>query len=143
MPVNAQEFVRKWSANLRGSRKAIEAGVQGVQVSPTEKAAQKVDKYVAGVQKAAETGKYQAGLRAVTLESWKQSMLTKGIQRLDSGVTAAEGKVANFAAQFLPFVETVSQQIQAMPDTTESDRDQRMLENVRRLRQFKYQRSGR
>lgn len=133
----AQEAARRWAANLKNAKKSIEAGVMAVSVSPTELAAQKVDKYAAGVQAAVDSGRYQQGLRNVTLAQWQQAFLTKGIQRLDSGVSAAEPKMQSFLTEFLPFASSVSQAVRAMPDTTESERDQRMLEAVRMMRGFK------
>lgn len=131
------EAAAKWSRNLKAAKPSIIAGVNAVTSSPMEKAAQKADQYVAGVQAAAESGKWQAGLRSRSLGDWKTSMTGKGMQRLESGVQAAEPKVLAFQSEFLPFVAQVQQAVNAMPDNTESDRDQKMLENARRLRQFK------
>lgn len=135
------EAAAKWSRNLKAAKPSIVAGVNAVTSSPMEKAAQKQDQYVAGVQAAAESGKWAAGLRSKTLGDWKQAVLGKGMQRLESGVTAAEPKMLQFQSEFLPFVAQVQQAVNSMPDNSESDRDNKMLENARRLRQFK--RTGR
>lgn len=131
------EVVKKWSRNLQNSKESIKAGVQAVQVSPTAKAAMKADKYVAGVERAVESGKYQKALQEVTLGDWQQAMIGKGLDRIAQGVKSAEPAYAQFMSQWLPFVEGVSAAIDQMPNDTEDQRDQRMLENVRRLRQFR------
>lgn len=130
------EVVKKWAQNLGNAKQAIEAGVRSVTVAPTAVAAQKVDKYVAGVQRAAESGKYQRALQGVSLMQWQNSMINKGLQRLQNGVKEGEPKMQAFMTEFLPFVQRVSQTVRAMPDETENDREQRMLANVRELRKF-------
>lgn len=131
-----QDAVKKWSQNLSNARPAIEAGVRAVTVAPTQSAANKVDKYQAGVQRAVESGKYQRGLQAVTLQQWQQAMINKGVSRLQNGVKEGESKVLAFMTEFLPYAQRVSDTVRAMPDTTEADREQRMLTNVRELRKF-------
>ena len=44
-------------------------------------------------------------LRKVSLESWKQSFIQKGIPRIAGGARASQGKFENFLRGFLPFVE--------------------------------------
>lgn len=140
MAKNAQTIAAKWKRNLIQNKQSIIEGVNAVTESPTMAAARKVDKYASGVQRAVEDGSFVAGCKSVTREAWVQSMLQKGIPNLERGAALAEGKVADFQAQFLPFAEQVSQQIKQMPDSTESDRDARMLANAQKLRQFKMQR---
>lgn len=134
--LSPQEVTKKWSQNLQNARTSIEAGVRAVTQAPTQKAAAKADKYLAGVQKAVESRKFQNSLNRVTLQDWSNSMITKGIPRIAVGVKEAEPKMTAFLAEFLPYARTVSEQVQAMPNDTEQEREQRMLENVRRLRQF-------
>lgn len=134
---NSQEAQRRWEEGLRKSKDSIRAGIQSVTVSPMEQAAAKADQYMEGVRRAVDTGKYQAGLRAVPLETWKQAALTTGLDRLDSGIRKGAPKMGAFLAEFLPYVASVQQQIKAMPNGTEAERDERMLANARQLRQFR------
>ena len=115
MPRTAQEIARKWQRNLSGSVESIRNGVQDVTVSPTEKAAAKADQYLIGVQSAVDSGKYQAGLRRVTLEQWKQAMLDKGVPRIASGASAGEPKFQEFMAEFLPYIESGQRMLENMP----------------------------
>jgi hypothetical protein len=131
-----QEVAKKWVQATQNSKAAVEAGVRAVTVSPTQKAAAKADKYLAGVQRAVDSRRFQNGLNRVTLQDWQNAMLTKGTQRIAGGVKEAEGKFTAFMSDFLPFVQSVQAAVKAMPDDTEQDRENRMLENVRRLRQF-------
>ena len=135
--VTAREATRRWSENLRRNKASIEAGVKAVDRSPTEAAAEKSDKYRDGVIRAVDSGRYQEGLRRVTKEAWIDSVIKKGLPRLEIGVTQAEGKMERFLGELLPYQEQLSRDIKAMPNNTEGDRDQRMLEAVKRMRAFK------
>lgn len=132
--MNASDVAAKWAANTKQAVKAYEAGIQAVDQSPTEAAANKADKYVQGVQDAVNSGKFQQNLRAVSLADWKQASISKGARRISDGVTAAQPKMQQVMAQLLPQIQAIQQSVKAMPDTTESDREARMVENMRRMR---------
>lgn len=134
--LQASDVAAKWANNLMGAKATIEAGVKGVTENPMQKAADNAEKYVQGVMRAKESGKYQRGLNRVTLQDWKSAMLNKGVNRLQNGVQEAKGKMTAFLTQFLPFVANVSAQVQAMPNMTENDRENRMIQNVRLMRGF-------
>jgi hypothetical protein len=116
MPMpNPQQAAEKWSRNLGSASQTIQEGVQAVSVSPTQKAAERVNAYVQGVQRAVADGKFQAGLRRVSLEDWKRSMIQKGVPRIASGASAAIPKFADFMSEFLPHVEAGLRQLESMP----------------------------
>jgi len=118
----ADEAAQKWAKNLGASTTSITNGVNRVDRSPMEKAAAKVNEYVAGVQEAAASGKWARGLRRTTLESWKEAMLKKGLNRIASGANAAIPKYQSFASQFFPYLSTGMAQVASMPDSTFEDR---------------------
>ncbi len=110
-----QQLAQKWSRNLAASTASIQAGVNAVTVSPTERAARQSEAYLMGVQNAVASGKFQSALRRVTLQEWQSSMLNKGIGRIASGANAAIGKVEGFLAEFLPHVEAGQRMLETMP----------------------------
>jgi len=112
---NAQEIAKKWQRNLAGSTESIRQGIQAVAVSPTEKAAQQADAYLLGVQQSVADGKFQSGLRRVSLDDWKRAALEKGVPRIASGAAAAQSDVADFLTEFLPHVERGQQILESMP----------------------------
>lgn len=132
--LNAADVAAKWAANTKQATKAYEAGIQGVDQSPMEAAAAKADKYVQGVQDSVSSGKYQQNLRAVSLPDWKNAAITKGSRRITDGVNAAMPKMQQVMSQLLPQIEQIQAAVKAMPDTTEADREARMVENMRRMR---------
>jgi hypothetical protein len=86
---------------------------------------------------AVQSGKWEAGLRKVTLQDWKKQIIEKGIPRINQGVQGAQGQVADFAGQLLSYQDTIKQEIERMPDMTLEDNINRMTAWVRRMSQFK------
>jgi len=135
--MSVQEFAAKWKKNLLAATETIKQGVQSVTVSPTEKAAKRKDAYVAGVQAAADSGKWEAGLRRVNLGQWQDAMIKKGVPNLNTGTQQAISKVEAFAAELLPYTARVKETIAQMPKGTDADSDARMLAAVQMMRQFR------
>lgn len=140
-----QEFAQNWSKNLEGSEKKILAGVSAVTESPMEKAAASVDRWRAGVIKAADDGAFVDGLRSVSLDTWKRNFQTKGVQNLRTGIKSAEPKVVAFGNYWMPIQADLSQQVAAMPKGTMQDslaRVAKVMEaNHARKGQFRKQRT--
>lgn len=132
-----QEFAEKWQRRLSAASPDIQRGIQRVDTSPTEQAAAKKDKMLANVTASIQNGKWEAGLRRVTLSDWKKAAIEKGIPRISQGVTNAAPKVSDFASQLLPFQDSLKQQIGAMPDLTLDDNLNRMNTYIRGMAKFK------
>lgn len=105
----------KWSRNLAASTASITAGVNAVTVNPAQTAASQSAAYLAGVQNAVTSGKWQRGLARTTLQSWQQSMITKGIPRIASGASAAQPKVQAFMSKWLPYQQGLQAKLAATP----------------------------
>ena len=110
------EYTDKLIRNMTNAVGDWERGIKNVTESPTALAAAKSDKWLQRIQ--ASKSKYERGLKRVTKEMWQELTLTKGRDRIASGVEAARSKIESFANDFLPFQETVRKEVAAMPDTT-------------------------
>jgi hypothetical protein len=132
-----QQAAEKWSRRLAASTPDIQAGVQRLTTSPTQQAAGKQDKYVQGVQEAAQNGKWRAGLERVSLSQWQAATINKGVPRIASGAQAAQPKMQQFMAEFLPYVDQGVAQIQNMPDLTVEDGVQRAAAMIRHNAAFR------
>lgn len=104
-----------WKQGLSAAGPKMTAGVNAVTVSPTELAAQNVDRQVAGVQAAAASGKTANRLRKVSLPQWQQAMIQKGVPRLASGAAAGMPKYQAFATAFYPVMAAASDAARALP----------------------------
>lgn len=135
--MSPQQIADRWASGLAGSTEKIKAGVMAVQVSPTAKAADAIDRQVAGVQAAAASGKTRAALLAVPLQSWQQSFLNKGVARISTGATAAKPKFAGFMQQFLPVLSSAVQALPPRGDLEANIARQNAL--TRAIANFKYQ----
>lgn len=139
MPMkNAQAVAAKWASNTGRASESIRTGVQAVTVNPAERAIARQDAYAAGVQRAIAEGRYRRGLSRVTLQSWQDAMITKGLPRIASGASAAQPKMAAFLEKFLPHLEAGRQRLQQMPRGDLQQNIARMVAMVEHAAAFKH-----
>lgn len=129
---------KKQISRAQNATQDYKDGVMRVTQSPTALAANKLDKYQAGINAALASGKTKANMQAVSLADWQHAATNKGGQRYSQGVQAAADKIAQFHAQFAPFMAGVQQQIKALPDTTPEDRINKCVANIRAISKFKF-----
>ena len=132
-----KEFADKHIRRTKASMEDIRKGVNAVTESPTEKAAAKADKMKTRLIEAIDSGKWQAGLRRVTLDDWKKKMLNVGIARISTGLDANRYKIEEFAAEVMPHIESGQRKIATMPDLTIEDSISRAGEWIRHMSEFK------
>lgn len=132
-----QEFQDKHARRLKGAVDDMRQGVERVTESPTAKAAAKSDKMKANLVASIDSGKWQAGLRRVSLEDWKSKMINKGVNRVAAGIDEAADKVTAFAADLLPHIDRGKEAISKMPDVTLEDSISRMTTFTRHMAKFK------
>lgn len=133
----AASVTEKWAQRTSGATQQVIEGVRRVQTAPGIKAAAQKAAYLANIQ--AKVDKWENNTKAVTLQSW-QAATEAGASRIAAGVNAKKGKMESFLNEFLPYVETVQRQVEAMPRGSLEQNLARMMENARKLSQFK--RSG-
>ena len=137
MPIiSPAEAAEKHNRRTIGAVEDYKAGVQRATESPTAKAAASKDKWLAGLARAAEKGKFEAGLGRVSLDQWKQKTLAKGAGRIAAGVNEAREKVEAFFSDFLPHVEALQRKLEGMPDATLEDSIARATESIRHNASF-------
>lgn len=115
MPLSPTDMAAKWARNLGQAGTAIQAGVNAVTVSPMQKAAQRQDAYLAGVQRAVTSGKYSAGLNKVSLQQWQQAVIQKGLPRIAAGAAAGQQKMADFLGKWMPYMGQLQSKLASMP----------------------------
>ena len=105
--LTAQQISQKWSRNYTGSTEQMKQGANAVTVSPTQKAIQAKDRYIAGVTAAYNDGRYEAGLAKVTLADWREAYLTKGIPNAASGAKLGAIKLERHEREFGPIRDQI------------------------------------
>lgn len=132
----AAQVADNWQRGMQNSTERLKAGINAVDVAPTAKAAAAVDRQVQGVIAAAQSGKTQRALQAVSLQDWKDAMLKKGVARVAQGAAAATPKFQSFMTKFLPYLKQGQDKVNSMPNATLEDRIQRMVAMVRHNSEF-------
>lgn len=132
--IDPSAAAQRWAQGASGASTRYVEGVANVRESPGKKAAAKVDKYRAGVQNGIQ--KWQSRVAAVTLTDWQNSVASKGASRYSQGVVEAEGKMAQFNAQFYPFLQSVEAQLANMPDTTLEQRAEKAKQAALMIAKF-------
>jgi hypothetical protein len=131
-----QQFQEKHNRRLKAAIPDITTGVQAVTASPMVAAAAKQAKMLDRLTASVNNGKWATSLRAVTLDSWKNATVTKGIPRIAGGIDGSADKVVAFATRLLPFETTLQTTVKAMPDVTLEDSIARMTAWVRGMTTF-------
>jgi len=133
-PLQARE---KHARNLKNANEDMRIGIEAVTEAPTLKAAAAKVKMKANINKALDDGKWERGLKRVDLNQWKTAMIDKGLPRVAIGIDASAQKVEDFYGEFLPFLDTVAQKVNKMPDVTLDDSINRMTTQIREVAKFK------
>lgn len=136
--LNAADVAELWAKQMAANVGKMKAGVMAVTESPMEKAAAAADRYADGVRRAVEEGRYQEGLRSVSLGDWQRLTAEKGSQRIAQGVKEAMPKMQAFLAQLLPYAAQVSKEVQGMAKGSLQDSAARMLKNMELMSQFRF-----
>jgi len=137
MAKDAKTVAEKWARRLKGAVEDIRVGVEAVSENPAEKAAAKKGKWIARMTSKEVQDKWEARLKSVRLEDWKNAMLNKGLGRISAGVDEAQSDVETFMGELLPHIESGRAKIRTMPDVTLEDNIRRMETFIRHMATFR------
>jgi len=137
MAKDASLVADKWARRLKGAVEDIRTGVEAVTENPAEKAAAKKSKWITRMTSKEVQDKWEARLRAVTLDDWKKAMLDKGLGRISAGVDEAQTDFESFMRDLLPHIDAGRSKIKTMPDVTLEDNIRRMETFIRHMATFK------
>jgi len=131
------EFQEKHARRLTQSVEDIRRGIDRVTVNPCELAAAKKDKMLANLTEAVNDGRWERGLKRVSLEMWKSKTRDIGVGRIAAGIAGAKEKVISFAEQLLPHIDAGQAALATMPDLTLEDNIARMTKFIRHMADMK------
>ncbi len=97
----------KWATNLgtAASNGTVQSGIQAVTTAPGQAAAAQKAAWVQNTPAAAN--KWASRTAAVSLSSWQNDAINKGLPRIATGATAAQPKFQAFMTQLLPAISNV------------------------------------
>jgi len=139
--LSASEIADKWRRRAEASASDYQKGIERVSESPMEKAVAKKDKFKANLIKAIDDGKWEKGLKSVSLGDWKEAVAQKGVPNYATGIRASENKMERFMSELIPFQETLQAEVNRMPDITLSDsiaRATKWIEGMAKFKQTKH-----
>jgi len=113
------------------------AGIKAPKADPIARGIATEDKYAAETRKAIEQGRRKAALAKVNMADWYKYASELGADKLVDGVVKREAKVSGFITTFQPLLTSHLAKIDALAEATDSDRENRMLENLRGLKALK------
>lgn len=119
--LSAGDISTKWNTRMKQSVGDIQKGIDSITESPMEKAIASKDKMLQGVTAAINDGRWEAGLRKVSLADWKTKTKQKVSERLAGGVDGAMGKRREFDTWLVQTLNNVLPEIAAMPKMTIED----------------------
>lgn len=119
--MSPDQISQKWNTRMKQSVTDIQNGINAITENPAEKAIAAKDKMLQGVTQAVQDGRWEAGLRKVTLADWKAKTAAKVGERLAGGVDGAMPKRREFDTWMVTTMNNILPTINAMPKMTIQD----------------------
>jgi hypothetical protein len=135
--MDANGAAEKWQRRTAGAVTDIQNGVQNTDKNPMDLAAKAQERMKARLLASIDSGKWAAGLRAVSPQQWKDAMINKGIPRISAGVQQAQPKMAAFFTELFPFQDSLVSKVESMPNTSLEDSINRMVTFTRGMAGFR------
>ena len=142
--LSPDEWRQRQINNLKAVGEAnYRQGIASPKKDPIEAGIAAEDKYANAMRKVIEERRRAEALKFTNIDEWYAYASNLGAPRLVEGVSKREKEVADFLAGWVPLLQEHLQKIDAMPQATDQDREQRMLANLRGLKALKGKWRGR
>jgi len=136
--LSPEDWKKRQLETLRSVGRANYAeGIKSPKADPIARGIATEGKYAEETRKAIDAGRRKAALEKTSMSEWYQYASTLGADKLVDGVVKREKKVSDFIAAFQPMLTSHLGKIDGLADVTDSDRETRMLENLRGLKALK------
>ena len=114
-------------------------GIARPKKDPIEAGIEAEAKWAARIKEAIDQERRKKGLMATNMADWSRYAEEIGAPRVVEGVVKREPKIDRFVKGWQPMLVDHVAKIDAMPAVTDSDMEQKMLENLRGLKSLKGQ----
>lgn len=112
-------------------------GIKAPKADPIARGIATEGKFADAMRKAIDAEARRKGLEKTDMATWYKYASTIGADKLVDGVVKREDKVSAFVTTFHPLLTSHLGKIDALPEETDADRENRMLENLRGLKALK------
>lgn len=134
----AQQWVDKQIRNLSAvGEQNYREGITHPKKDPIAAGIAAQPKYEAEMRKPEVLARRVTGLQATSTEEWAANSERVGAGRLVEGVVTRRAKVERKVQNLVSAMSSHLSRIDALPDVSDSDRERRMVENVRGLKAMK------
>ena len=144
MPITIRRLIsaEDWAAKqIRGVQAVgkvnYEQGVQNPRKSPIQASIDAQGRYEEQMRKPEVLARRVTNLRKSSDDEWLDGSIKLGANRLVEGVTAREAKIRTRIQSLQAKVAAHVQTIDRMPNATDADRQNRMVENLKGMRALK------
>jgi hypothetical protein len=139
MPVERVKPPEKWIKKQLGNLSAVgetnyKEGVLTPKRPIVSTSISKEDKFANQMRKVIETKARVEGLKGVSDDDVIAAAVNLGAKRLVPAVTEREPKVRKFVTNWQPILASIETEVDTKPDTTDAEREARMLTNLRGLK---------
>ena len=136
--ISPEEWKNRQIDTLKAvGKKNYLTGIASPKADPIARGIATEKKYAEATRKAIDEERRKKGLEKTDMAEWYRYASTIGADKLVDGVTKREAKVIKFVSSFQPLLTSHLAKIDALDEETDSDRENRMLENLRGLKALK------
>jgi len=136
--LSPDEWVRRQIGALKAMGETnYKVGIAAPKADPIAAGIAAQDRYEAQMKKDEVLKRRKTALERTNMAEWYKYSSELGAGRLVDGVVKREAKVTDFVTKFQPLLASHVSKIDGLPDVSDSDRENRMLENLRGLKALK------
>lgn len=131
------EWVERQIDNLKAvGKKEYEKGIKSPKADPIQRGIDTEEKWANRVKEAIENESRKKGLSKTNMAEWYKMSSELGAGNLVAGVEKRRHKVERFVKEYAPALETHLAAIDAMDEDTDTAREEKMLANLRGLKEI-------
>ena len=136
--ISPEDWKNRQITNIKAvGRSSYLIGIKSPKADPIKEGIDAEDKYAAETRKAIDAKSRMHALEKTDMGEWYKYAAEIGADKLVDGVVKREAKVDDFVKTFQPMLGSLLSRVDALADVTDSDREQKMLENLRGLKALK------
>ena len=136
--ISPEEWTERQISTLKSvGRKNYLVGIKAPKADPIARGIETEAKFAEAMKVAIDEERRKKGLQKTDMATWAKYSEEIGADKLVDGVVKREAKVKAFVTNFQPMLTSHLAKIDALAEETDSDRENRMLENLRGLKQLK------
>lgn len=130
----------RWAdQQIQGSKNGAQNWLDGIKNpsrDPIQASIAAEGKYQDAMKRAMAENRRVKGLQGVSHADIVKTAEKLGPSVYEQGISSREDKIRKSIQELQPKLQAVSDAVQALPDTTEADRERRMIENLKRMRKI-------